>query len=223
MSIFKWLTIAQIFFIALQCATAQTTATYDNVRARQQLTVNQKTVTAINYVIDVLATHSQLPTAKAVYDYLQAFDLEAAIPGAPDAAILKINNAGDGVTIGGFDGVYINTASSTFLDLGLRDTAVLAGKIARSGATTGQVLQWSGTAWVPATPTASKTYEEFDGVSGTTITTANTIPATEKNWRINLYRDGVRLRYLKDYSISGSVFTLYVSATSENFTLIIEN
>jgi hypothetical protein len=95
--------------------------------------------------------------------------------------------------------------------------------IAQQSATTGQVLQWSGTAWVPATPTASKTYEEFDGVSGTTITTANTIPATEKNWRINLYRDGVRLRYLKDYSISGSVFTLYVSATSENFTLIIEN
>lgn len=97
--------------------------------------------------------------------------------------------------------------------------------LAQQSATTGQVLQWSGTAWVPGTPTAtvSKTYEEIEAVTGLTLASSNPFPSSERNWRINLYRDGLRLRYLKDYSISGSTITLYVPALSENFTLIIEN
>jgi hypothetical protein len=92
--------------------------------------------------------------------------------------------------------------------------------------TTGQVIRWNGTAWEPYTisggGSVSKTYEEFDGLSGTTITSANPFPSSEREWRVNLYRDGLRLRYTKDFTISGSAITLLVSASSENFTLIIE-
>lgn len=95
--------------------------------------------------------------------------------------------------------------------------------IAQQGAGAGQVLQWNGTVWLPASVAVSKTYQEIEGVTGLEITSSNPFPSVERNWRINLYRDGLRLRYLKDYSISGSTITLYVPALAENFTLIIEN
>jgi hypothetical protein len=51
---------------------SQTTATYDNVRARQQLTLNGKTLTSILEVIDSASTNAQGATAKAVWDLVVA-------------------------------------------------------------------------------------------------------------------------------------------------------
>lgn len=62
-----------IVYILLACTVAgytQTTATYDNVRARQQLTLNGHTLTSVLQTIDSLSTHAQGVTAKAVYDYI---------------------------------------------------------------------------------------------------------------------------------------------------------
>lgn len=62
-----------IVYILLACTVAgytQTTASYDNVRARQQLTLNGHTLTSVLQTIDSLSTHAQGVTAKAVYDYI---------------------------------------------------------------------------------------------------------------------------------------------------------
>ncbi len=96
--------------------------------------------------------------------------------------------------------------------------------IAQQGAATGQVLTWNGSAWVPSSATvASKTYEEFGSVTGTTITPADPLPAVDRAWRINLFRTGVRMQYLKDFTVSGSNIILTLPAAAEAFMLIIEN
>lgn len=102
---------------------------------------------------------------------------------------------------------------------------VLGTQIDQMGANTGDFLKWDGTKWVPATITAggSQTYEEFPNVTGTTITPADAIPASDRALRINLYRTGVRMTYLTDYTISGSDIVLTLAATNENFVLIINN
>ena len=64
------LTIVYILLICTVAGFSQTTATYDNVRARQQLTLNGHTLTSVLQTIDSLSTHAQGVTAKAVYDYI---------------------------------------------------------------------------------------------------------------------------------------------------------
>lgn len=64
------LTIAYILLACTVAGFTQTTATYDNVRARQQLTLNGHTLTSVLQTIDSLSTHAQGVTAKAVYDYI---------------------------------------------------------------------------------------------------------------------------------------------------------
>lgn len=64
------LTIAYILLACTVAGFSQTTATYDNVRARQQLTLNGHTLTSVLQTIDSLSTHAQGVTAKAVYDYI---------------------------------------------------------------------------------------------------------------------------------------------------------
>ena len=68
----------------------------------------------------------------------------------------------------------------------------------------------------------AKVYEEFTGVTGSTITPTGAIPASNRNWRINLYRSGIRLQYIKDFTISGGAINLVLAAQNEDFTLIIE-
>lgn len=66
------LTIACIMLCCTVGLYSQTTATYDNVRARQQLTLNGKTLTSILEVIDSASTNAQGATAKAVWDLVVA-------------------------------------------------------------------------------------------------------------------------------------------------------
>lgn len=66
------LTIACMMLYCTVGLYSQTTATYDNVRARQQLTLNGKTLTSILEVIDGASTNAQGVTAKAVWDLVVA-------------------------------------------------------------------------------------------------------------------------------------------------------
>ena len=68
----KALTIACMMLCCTVGLYSQTTATYDNVRARQQLTLNGKTLTSILEVIDSASTNAQGATAKAVWDLVVA-------------------------------------------------------------------------------------------------------------------------------------------------------
>lgn len=68
---------------------------------------------------------------------------------------------------------------------------------------------------------AAQLYENLGTVSGSTISTSTAIPATGREWRVNLYRTGIRMVYGVDYTISGSTITLALSADAEQFTLIV--
>lgn len=123
----------------------------------------------------------------------------------------------------------------TFTNLKIDSTAVttdatLSGdgtnsplKIAQQGAATGQVLRWNGTTWLPDTVLGgNEEYEAFASVTGSTITPTLDIPATDREWRINLYRTGVRMTYGLDFSISGDDIVLTVPGQDEAFVLIIK-
>lgn len=128
------------------------------------------------------------------------------------------------VSIEGIDSAQV--LASAIRSVHINDGAVTGAKIAQGGATPGQVLAWNGTTWAPDTVTGgsgSKTYEEFAGVTGTTISPADAIPASNREYRVNLYRSGIRMQYIKDYTVSGSDLVLVLAATGEDFVLIIEN
>ena len=96
-------------------------------------------------------------------------------------------------------------------------------KIAQQGAAPNQVLQWNGTTWAPANESGgTETFEGFASISGNTISPAITLPATNREWRINLYRTGVRMTYGLDFTISGSDILLTVAGQDEAFFLLIK-
>jgi hypothetical protein len=96
-------------------------------------------------------------------------------------------------------------------------------KIAQQGATSGQTLQWNGSNWAPANGAAGlESYEAFAAVTGATISPTLSLPATDRDWRINLYRTGVRMTYGLDFTISGSDIILTVDGQDEAFILILK-
>ncbi|MBV6442766.1 MAG: hypothetical protein EPGJADBJ_04490 [Saprospiraceae bacterium] len=97
--------------------------------------------------------------------------------------------------------------------------------VSSTAPTTGQALVWNGTRWGPADVSGggvTKSYEAFDGVTGSAIAVTATIPATDRDYRINLYRSGIRLQYIKDFTISGTNILLVLAADDEDFVLIME-
>ena len=88
----------------------------------------------------------------------------------------------------------------------------------------GDALVWNGTRWGSAVAGGgvTKSYEEFTSVTGSTLTPAATIPATNRDYRINLYRSGIRMTYIKDFTISGANISLVLAADGEYFALIME-
>ncbi len=96
-------------------------------------------------------------------------------------------------------------------------------KIAQQGATANQVLKWNGSTWLPDNDIGgSEFYEAFTSVSSNTISPSITLPATDRQWRINLYRTGVRMTYGLDFTISGSVILLTVAGQDEAFLLLVK-
>lgn len=121
---------------------------------------------------------------------------------ASEKTLLAMSSTGRFVRVEGISGTQIN----------------------QMGASSGQALAWNGTTWAPATISgggSSPTYETFMDFTGTTLTPTNPIPSSERDWRIDLYRTGVRMQYLQDYTISGSDIVLTLAATTEDFVLII--
>ncbi len=123
---------------------------------------------------------------------------------------LKIDSVGVGIT-----------TDATLSGDGSTDTPL---KIAQQGATVNQVLKWNGTSWQPGddTGTATESFENLGSISGSTITPALPLPATEREWRINLYRTGVRMTYGLDFIISGADIELTVPGQNEAFILIVK-
>lgn len=60
-------------------------------------------------------------------------------------------------------------------------------------------------------------------VTGSVINSTQTLPATDRNWRIDLYRTGVRMRYITDFTVVGNTITLILAAAAEDFSLVIHN
>ncbi len=139
-----------------------TTDTKDYQTARKRLYLGTDTFayfTVIRQVISIASAHKHVPTAKAVYDYLETFRTVADVSATPNAAKIKINNTNStGVTLVGTDGLKAEAITSGQVDLSLRDNSVNVGKLAASGATTGQFLKWSGTAWIPSAGSGGYVY-----------------------------------------------------------------
>lgn len=196
------------------------------------------------------ANFRQLATTLAVKKYVDKSILDAAFGGSIPAHTVLANatassagatpvtlgaglgfSSGQLVNTGDTDGSDdITTSTSAAGDVSgtfptLTVTKLQGNPVSASSPASGNVLSWDGSAWAPAAvSTGSKDYEEFDNVSGSNITPiTSTIPATNREWRINLYRTGVRLTYLKDFTVSGSDLVLVVAAQAEDFVLIIEN
>lgn len=67
----------------------------------------------------------------------------------------------------------------------------------------------------------SQLWEDFGIVSGTAISPTLTLPGAGQEWRVNLYRSGIRMTLNKDYIISSGTVTLYNAADAEPFYLIV--
>lgn len=106
----------------------------------------------------------------------------------------------------------VNTVSST-------PVPIPPNALSSGGATTGQVLRWNGTDYVPATMDADWEEEYFASVTGTAINASGTLPTINQNKRIVLYRTGVKMTQGVDYTITGNNFTLTLAAQAEAFTL----
>lgn len=64
-------------------------------------------------------------------------------------------------------------------------------------------------------------WEDFGSVSGTSVTPTLTLPGAGQEWRVNLYRSGIRMTLNKDYIISSGSITLYNAADAEPIYLIV--
>lgn len=70
----------------------QTSDVKDVQQARQKLIVGtdvSKYLSSILHTISAAATHNQSPTAKAVYDYIQAYTLAGDVTGTPGATVVE--------------------------------------------------------------------------------------------------------------------------------------
>ena len=96
-------------------------------------------------------------------------------------------------------------------------------KIAQQNATLNQVLKWNGTTWQPSDESAgTESFEDLGSITGSTINPALALPASERDWRINLYRTGVRMTYGLDFTISGNTIVLTVPGQDEAFILLLK-
>ena len=117
----------------------------------------------------------------------------------------------------------LGTTIQTDATLSGNGTAETPLQLAQQGATTNQVLKWNGTTWLPANDSGgAEIYEAFASVLGDTISPSITLPATERDWRINLYRTGVRMTYGLDFTITSGDIHLTVAGQDEAFFLIVK-
>jgi hypothetical protein len=140
--------------IAAHTAAAQTlTVDSKDVQiARKKLQIGTDTARNFISIVSVIvnsATQRQAPTAKAVYDAIQAIAAQAAASGLANAAKIRLNNTNTtGIDLQGTDGLRFSQVSGTLIQGSLRDTSISLSKINRSGALDNNSIRWNGTNWV---------------------------------------------------------------------------
>ena len=86
-----------------------------------------------------------------------------------------------------------------------------------------RIAKWNGSTWLPDNDIGgAEIYEAFASVSGNTISPTISLPATDRQWRINLYRTGVRMTYGLDFTISGGNILLTIAGQDEAFLLLVK-
>lgn len=122
-------------------ASAQITSDVKDIQvAKQQLRIGTDTskyFTSISQTINGSSTHRQAPTAKAVYDYGQTLVSGGVSDG--DKGDITVSSSGTNWQI---DANAVGSSE-------IAAAAVGSSELAQQGATTGQVLRWSGSAWQP--------------------------------------------------------------------------
>lgn len=173
------LTIACTFFLCTVGGYSQTTGSFSRVRVADTLSVRGKGIADVVYSITSTSKNNQLPTAKAVYSFVNGLNL--------------------------LDSV---TTTSRLTGYG---TAASPLDIAQQGATSGQVLRWSGTAWVP------------DGVNNYSIvTTSQTVSAALNQVWVNDISSSITLNLPACNSANDGVKIEIVKAGADTNAVLIE-
>lgn len=192
------------------------------IRATERLQVRARQVDSLVVSITGSSSHRQLPTAKAVYDYVQS-----ALSGAGGGHVIAESGTGvaDKDTLN-----YSNTGQIGFSVSNSATSTDVTADINDLGATMGQVLRFSGSAWVPnginlydVVTTSQTVGAQYNQVFVDTLTagiTLNLAPCNAAN-------DGVRFEFVKtgpdlypvDIEPAGSETFVDGSATKTIFSL----
>ncbi len=149
--------ISALFCLALQVSAQVTSDSKDLQIAKRILQLRARQLDSIVTVISDMSTDRMSPSAKAVYDFVQAnvggghVLAENGIPIAqrdsadfrPSDIIFSLSNTSTTTRI------TASIAPDSVTTTEIRDGTILASDLNQMGATTGQVLRWSGAEWVP--------------------------------------------------------------------------
>lgn len=94
------------FLIALLCAALSAISqpaivTAKTIRATEKFTLDTANVTRIKRVVNVSSVHSQLPTAKAVWDAIQTGSPVLSVNGLTGSVVLDLNRSGQTLSLTG--------------------------------------------------------------------------------------------------------------------------
>ncbi len=140
--------------IAAHTAAAQTlTVDSKDVQiARKKLQIGTDTSRNFISIVSVIvgtATQRQAPTAKAVYDAIQAIAAQAASTGLANAAKIRLNNTNStGIDLQGTDGLSFAQSSGTLIQGSINNNSISLTKINQSSAQDNNTIRWNGTNWI---------------------------------------------------------------------------
>ena len=86
---FNALRIAYLILTCTVVVSAQTTGSWNRVRVKDTLTLSGNSLAEVVFVISAAAKNNESPTAKAVYDYIQAYTLAGDVTGTPGATVVE--------------------------------------------------------------------------------------------------------------------------------------
>jgi hypothetical protein len=124
----------------------------------------------------------------------------------------------------------VTVTDNARIDLTLTGQNITA-DLAQNSATTGQFLQWNGTAWVPSDGLKMK--EQFFtavlGQTDFTLTGYTPVAQTGDNYPVKVYRNGVKLRYVAStpgafqFTYAGATITTAASAAGDEVNIEFNN